>query len=146
MPKCAAATSPTPPPPTQPYKNEVISSSRFYSISCLVVELHQGTTVWFRESDARLLLWAKKRISATLWYSGLPYLLHVEDFAEDVSIGKAVREIFLMCQCYSMSLQAISPPQRESAEGVTLFCALIGLLSRIVEEDNFWKFLSNRYK
>ena len=88
-------------------------------------------------SDARLSLWAKKWISATLWYSGLPYLLHVEDFAEDVSIGKAVREIFLMCQCYSMSLQAISLPQRGSAEGVTLFCALIGLLSRIVEGDNF---------
>lgn len=40
-----------------------------------------------------------------------------------------------------MSLEAISPPQRGSAEGVTLFCVLIGLLSRIVEEENFWNFI-----
>lgn len=79
----------------------------------------------------------QKWIFATLWYSGLPYLLHVENSSEDVSIGKAVREIFLICLCCSMSLEAISLPQRGSAEGVTLFCVLIGLLSRIVEEDNF---------
>lgn len=75
---------------------------------------------------------------SALPYCGLPYLLHVEDFSEDVSIGNAVREIFLMCLCYSMSLEAISPPQRGSAEEVTLFCALIGPLSRIEEEDNFF--------
>lgn len=64
------------------------------------------------------------------------FFLHVENVSEDVSIGKAVREMVLMCLCYSMSLEAISLPQRGSAEGVTLFCVLIGLLSTIVE-DNF---------
>lgn len=63
-------------------------------------------------------------LRSPLWYSGLPYLLHVENLSEDVSIGNTVREIFLMCLCYSMSLEAISLPQRGSAEGVTLFlCA-----------------------
>lgn len=79
----------------------------------------------------------QKWIFPALCYSELPYLLHVEDFSEYVSIGKAVREILVMCQCYSMSLEAISLPQRGSAEGVTLFCVLIGWLSRIVEGDNF---------
>lgn len=67
----------------------------------------------------------------------VPYLLHAENFSEDVSIGKAVREIFLMRLCYSVSLEAISLRQRGSVEGFTLFCVLIGLLSGIVEEDNF---------
>lgn len=53
----------------------------------------------------------------------------------------AIREILVMCQCYSMSLEAISLPQRGSAEGVKLFCALIGLLSGIVwRGGRFWDF------
>lgn len=47
-------------------KNQVISSSKFYSKSCVVVILHQGTTLWFRVSDARLLLWAKMDFCYTL--------------------------------------------------------------------------------
>lgn len=33
-------------------------------------------------------------LRSPLWYSGLPYLLHVENLSEDVSIGNTVREIF----------------------------------------------------
>ena len=72
-----------------------------------------------------------------LWYSGCHIYCMCRILSEDVSIGKAEREILLMRLCYSMSLEAISPPQRGSAEWVTLFCGLIGLLSRVVEEDHF---------
>lgn len=47
-------------------------------------------------------------------------------------------------QCNSLSLEAISLPQRGSAHRVKLLCALIGLLSQIVHEDNFWQFHSKR--
>lgn len=42
----------------------------------------------------------------------------------------AEREMLVTCQCYSVSLEAISLRQRGSALGVKLFCLLIGQLSR----------------
>lgn len=68
-------------------------------------------------------------------------LLHMEKCWGCVDGQSCKRNLFLICLCCSMSLEAISPSQRGSAEGVTLFCALIGLLSRIVEEDNFGNFI-----
>lgn len=44
----------------------------------------------------------------------------------------AEREMLVMCQCYSVSLEAISLRQRGSALGVKLFCLLIGRLSQNV--------------
>lgn len=89
----------------------------------------------------KIIAEGKKCIFPTLLQCVTVFIACGVFFSEDVSIGKAVREIFLMCLCYSMSLEAISLPQRGSAEGVTLFCVLIGLLSRTVEEDNFWNFI-----
>lgn len=108
------------------YKNLIISFTKLCLKSCVVVVLHQDATVWFTVSDAG----GWKCISAALYYSELAYVLHVEDYSEYVATGRAVREIFVMCQCYSLLLAAISLPQKGSAERVILFCVLIGLLSR----------------
>lgn len=44
----------------------------------------------------------------------------------------AEREMPVTCQCYSVLLEAISLCQRGSAQGVKLFCLLIGRLSQNV--------------
>lgn len=72
---------------------------------------------------------SKNGFISALCYNELPYLLDVQDFSEYASTGRAVREIFVMCHCCSMSLKAILLLQRGSAEGVTLFCVLIEQLS-----------------
>lgn len=54
------------PPKLHPVKNLVISSSKYYSKSCVVIILHQDTTIWFRVSDAGVLLWAKMDFSCTM--------------------------------------------------------------------------------
>lgn len=123
------------------FTSQVISSSEFYSKSCVAVILHQGTPVWWRVSDARLPLKAKMDFCFTLRQWVMIFIACGGFFSGDVSIGKALREIFLMCLCNSMSLEAISPSQRGSAEGVALFCALVGRLSGVVCGDNFWNFI-----
>lgn len=68
---------------------------------------------------------------------GAIFIACVELFLKICQLAKLKEKSFLMRLCYSMSLEAISPPQRGSAEWVTLFCGFIGLLSRVVEEDRF---------
>lgn len=83
---------------------------------------------------------------SSLLHSVTVFIARGEFFSEDVSIGEAVREIFLMCLRNSMSLEAISLPQRGSAEGVKLFCVLIGPIIWNCGRGQFLKFRSNRYK
>lgn len=79
--------------------------------------------------DAKVLLWANG--DYYYFFFGCTLLNWVSVFIACKEFA-AIRETLVMCQCYSMSLEAISLPQRGSAEGVKLFCVLIGLLSGIV--------------
>lgn len=58
--------------------------------------------------------------------------MHVEKCSGDVSVDKALREIFLISlSALQYVIRGNFPATKRVSGGVTLFCVLIGLLSRI---------------
>lgn len=64
-----------------------------------------------------------KWISPTLWYSGLPYLLHVENSPEDVSIGSCKRNLFNVSVLQHVIRGNFPATKRVSGGGHVVLCA-----------------------